>query len=165
MGSLGYEKSSLTALAQQLHLSPTLQINELVAQKRAKGHKVVHLGFGEATFPLQKDVLDRHRSASQQTSYLPVAGWLELREVSDDPIIAYQVAVELLTWNFIVHREVSNAQLGDNDTYRSGGGRARLETTPVRTVRCTSRGCAIAETVMGQLRAPSEARWQAIVLG
>lgn len=81
MGSMGQSKTALTAVARQLHLSPTLQINELVREKQSQGHRVVHLGFGEATFPLQKVVLERHRSASNQTSYLPVAGLTKLRKV------------------------------------------------------------------------------------
>lgn len=72
----------LTPLAQQLCLSPTLQINELVQKKQIEGHRIVHLGFGEATFPIQKDVLQAHRAASQQASYLPVAGLMMLREVA-----------------------------------------------------------------------------------
>jgi aspartate aminotransferase len=75
------ESSVLTALAKQMRLSATLEINELVHQRAAKGHKVVHLGFGESTFPIQKDVATAHRDASDITSYLPVAGLVDLREV------------------------------------------------------------------------------------
>lgn len=71
----------ITASAAKLHLSPTLQINEHVHRVRASGKKVIHLGFGEATFPIQEEVLKAHRDASNSTSYLPVAGLLELREV------------------------------------------------------------------------------------
>lgn len=71
----------LTALAKQMRLSATLEINELVHQRTAKGYKVVHLGFGEATFPVQKNVAAAHREASDITSYLPVAGLVDLREV------------------------------------------------------------------------------------
>ncbi|KAJ6172191.1 plp-dependent transferase [Penicillium chermesinum] len=76
----------ITASAAKLHLSPTLQINEHVHRVRASGKKVVHLGFGEATFPIQVAVLKAHRDASNSTSYMPVAGILELRE----RIAAYQ---------------------------------------------------------------------------
>jgi hypothetical protein len=74
--------SLVTSVANKLHLSPTLQINELVQQTRASGKKVVHLGFGEATFPIEKGVLEEHRNASAMTSYLPVAGLQALREAS-----------------------------------------------------------------------------------
>ncbi|KAJ4254510.1 hypothetical protein NW762_010109 [Fusarium torreyae] len=70
----------LTPVAQGLRLSATLEINELVQDRLNAGNSVVHLGFGEATFPMQKDVLQAHRDASSDTSYLPVAGLLKLRE-------------------------------------------------------------------------------------
>jgi hypothetical protein len=75
-------KSPLTELARSLSLSPTLQINELVQERLKHGGTIVHLGFGEATFPLQKDVLAAHREASNVTNYLPVAGLMKLREVT-----------------------------------------------------------------------------------
>jgi hypothetical protein len=75
----------VTSVASKLHLSPTLEINELVQQTRASGKKVVHLGFGEATFPIEKGVLEEHRNASAMTSYLPVAGLQALREVKFHP--------------------------------------------------------------------------------
>ncbi|KAM0460200.1 hypothetical protein ACHAPV_004989 [Trichoderma viride] len=80
MESTEIESGVLTALAKQMRLSATLEINELVHQRAAKGYKVVHLGFGEATFPIQKDVGAAHREASNITSYLPVAGLVDLRE-------------------------------------------------------------------------------------
>ncbi|KAJ8117395.1 hypothetical protein OPT61_g1386 [Boeremia exigua] len=70
----------LTPLARGLRVSATLEINELVQQRLNAGKSVVHLGFGEATFPIQKDVLQAHRDASSDTSYLPVAGLPKLRE-------------------------------------------------------------------------------------
>lgn len=81
MDSKEIKSGVLTTLAKQMRLSATLEINELVHQQTAKGFKVVHLGFGEATFPIQKDVAAAHREASNITSYLPVAGLAELREV------------------------------------------------------------------------------------
>lgn len=82
MASMQQIPSFLTEAASQLRVSPTLEINELVNQRLAKGKPIVHLGFGEATFPVQKDVLATHRTASESTSYLPVAGLRKLREVS-----------------------------------------------------------------------------------
>ena len=72
----------LSPSARGLQLSATLEINELVRQKLDSGDAVVHLGFGEATFPMQKDVLRAHQEASSDTSYLPVAGLPILRKVS-----------------------------------------------------------------------------------
>ncbi|KKP06934.1 kynurenine-oxoglutarate transaminase [Trichoderma harzianum] len=80
MGSYNADPGVLTALASQLRLSATLEINELVHRQAAKGQKVVHLGFGEATFPIQQSVVAAHRQASDITSYLPVAGLMKLRE-------------------------------------------------------------------------------------
>lgn len=67
--------------ASHLQLSPTLAINEAVESVRARGKKVIHLGFGEATFPIQEDVLKVHEDYSRSTSYMPVAGLMSLRQV------------------------------------------------------------------------------------
>ena len=83
----------LTPLAQQLQLSPTLHINELVHRQQSKGRRIVHLGFGESTFPIQRDVLQAYRDASRTTSYLPVAGLPKLREVSSCRRIPQNLAV------------------------------------------------------------------------
>ncbi|KAJ5988358.1 pyridoxal phosphate-dependent transferase [Penicillium waksmanii] len=56
-----------------------LEINELVSKARGEGKHVVHLGFGEATFPIQRKVLQAHKEASTETSYMPVAGLETLR--------------------------------------------------------------------------------------
>ncbi|KAI7082020.1 hypothetical protein KC356_g8712 [Hortaea werneckii] len=69
-----------TSKATELRLSPTLEINELVQNRLEQGKEVVHLGFGEATFPVHEDVLKAHAIASRNTSYLPVAGLKKLRE-------------------------------------------------------------------------------------
>ena len=83
MGSIAVDTNKLlTEQAQGLKLSATLEINELVKKRAENGKRTVHLGFGEATFPLQKNVLEAHRQASCETSYLPVAGLMKLREVS-----------------------------------------------------------------------------------
>ena len=84
MTSVDNDTSILTPLARQLRLSATLEINELVQKQREKGHKIVHLGFGEATFPIPMDVATAHTEAAFTTSYLPVAGLMKLREVSID---------------------------------------------------------------------------------
>ncbi|GAB7328574.1 hypothetical protein MBLNU13_g00524t1 [Cladosporium sp. NU13] len=70
----------LTTQSRELRLSATLEINERVQSRLAKGKDVVHLGFGEATFPIHESVLEAHSKASRNTSYMPVAGLMKLRE-------------------------------------------------------------------------------------
>jgi len=82
MCSISPNRSLLADSASRMRLSPTLEINELVLAARAKGKKVVHLGFGEATFPIQLDVLAAHEEACRATSYMPVAGHMALRKVN-----------------------------------------------------------------------------------
>lgn len=78
--SLHDNQPVLTPLARQTRLSATLEINELVQKRLNQGREVVHLGFGEATFPIPPRVAAAHRDASLNTSYLPVAGLQSLRE-------------------------------------------------------------------------------------
>lgn len=92
MASSSTSKPLLTTAASQLRLSATLEINELVLERRVQGQEIVHLGFGEATFPIHRSVAAAHRDASDLTSYLPVAGLKKLREVSHLPL---SLAVEL----------------------------------------------------------------------
>ena len=99
----------LTPTAKGLRLSATLEINELVRQRLDVGKQVVHLGFGEATFPMQKDVLQAHREASSDTSYLPVAGLPALREVNHSKP-SRLVYVE--TYGSLVHCTIPNAPSG-----------------------------------------------------
>lgn len=100
MGSLSGTLSGgdiLTAQAQELRLSATLEINELVKEQSDNGKRVVHLGFGEATFPIARGVRDAHQSSSN-TSYLPVAGLKMLREVS------LTVHHEIYMYDFVTKR-------------------------------------------------------------
>lgn len=71
----------LAPQARELRLSATLEINELVRKRLESDKQVVHLGFGEATFPIPESVLLAHQEATDNTSYLPVAGLWKLREV------------------------------------------------------------------------------------
>lgn len=91
----------ITPAAARLHLSPTLAINELVLRTRATGKTVIHLGFGEATFPIPKDVLKAHVDASSSTSYLPVAGLQVLRKV-----FCIDLYIFLTTNTFSVNRSI-----------------------------------------------------------
>jgi aspartate aminotransferase len=99
----------ITASAGSLHLSPTLEINELVHHVRSQGKKVVHLGFGEATFPIQEDVLAKHQEESQSTSYMPVAGLPALREVRP-PFLTQRSSII----NTMVIRLLQSTILGDS---------------------------------------------------
>lgn len=81
MSSQG-DQPILTPLARQTRVSTTLEINELAQQRLEQGHKVMHLGFGEATSPIYLSVAAAHRNALPRTSYLPVAGLQSLREAS-----------------------------------------------------------------------------------
>jgi aspartate aminotransferase len=60
-------------------LSPTLAINERVADLRAAGEDVLHLGFGEAGLPVHPLLADALRAGVSRNSYEPVAGRAVLR--------------------------------------------------------------------------------------
>ena len=66
--------------AQNLESSATLAMNEAVALRRSQGRETIHLGFGEATFPLHPLLQDALTRAAQHTSYAPVAGLPALRQ-------------------------------------------------------------------------------------
>ena len=76
-------------------VSPTLAINERVKAMRAEGRTVLHMGFGEAPFPVHprlRDALARHAG---ERSYLPVAGLPALREA----VSAHQRRLTGLDWS------------------------------------------------------------------
>lgn len=60
--------------------SPTLAINETIAARRAAGHTIVHLGFGEASFPLHPILRAALAEYATKTSYAPVLGIPALRQ-------------------------------------------------------------------------------------
>lgn len=70
----------LTPLAQTLPTSATLAMNEAVARRKASGSKTVHLGFGEAAFPLHPLLKTAFAEAATRTSYAPVLGIPALRQ-------------------------------------------------------------------------------------
>ena len=70
----------LAAAAQKLASSPTLAINEAIAERRAAGREVIHLGFGEATFPLHPLLEAALGEAANHTGYAPVLGLPALRQ-------------------------------------------------------------------------------------
>ncbi len=59
--------------------SPTLDINEAIAARRAAGRDVLHLGFGEASFPLPLKLRTALADSTTRTSYEPVVGIPTLR--------------------------------------------------------------------------------------
>ena len=70
----------LAAMTQQFAPSATLAMNEAVAQRRAAGRSTIHLGFGEATFPLHPLLQSALADAANHTGYAPVAGIPALRQ-------------------------------------------------------------------------------------
>ena len=65
--------------AQTLATSATLSMNEAVAKRRATGKETIHLGFGEASFPLHPLLAIALAEAAKRTGYAPVLGVPELR--------------------------------------------------------------------------------------
>ncbi len=61
-------------------ISSTLAINQLVLKLRSNGGRVLHMGFGEAPFPVHPRLAEALRRHSAQKSYLAVAGLPALRD-------------------------------------------------------------------------------------
>lgn len=74
----------LAAGSKKLTTSATLAINEAVAAKRAAGQQIIHLGFGEAPFPLHPLLYGALNEAATHTSYAPVQGIAPLRQAIAD---------------------------------------------------------------------------------
>lgn len=70
----------LHPLRSEMASSPTLAMNEAVARRQAEGRATIHLGFGEATFPLHPKLRRALEQAIERTSYAPVAGLQSLRQ-------------------------------------------------------------------------------------
>lgn len=71
---------ALTSSLLDMASSPTLAINEAVAARRAAGRTTIHLGFGEASFPLHPLLNEALGRAAKHTAYAPVAGLPSLRK-------------------------------------------------------------------------------------
>lgn len=54
--------------------SATLEINETVQARRARGDSVLHLGFGEAGLPVLPEIAEALRRSADLNSYGPVTG-------------------------------------------------------------------------------------------
>ncbi|MCK5374001.1 MAG: aminotransferase class I/II-fold pyridoxal phosphate-dependent enzyme [Alphaproteobacteria bacterium] len=71
---------TLNCTSQKLKLSPTLAANEAVSRLREQGQTILHMGFGQAPFPVPvrlKEALIKHASNNK---YLPSIGLSELCE-------------------------------------------------------------------------------------
>src|SRR5579863_2579004 len=74
----------LTETSKSTATSPTLAINEAVAKRRAEGQDIIHLGFGEASFPLHPLLQTALIEAAKHTGYAPVLGIPKLRKAIAD---------------------------------------------------------------------------------
>ncbi len=74
----------LSILAQNLPISETLAINELIAKKNLKRNGLLHMGFGEALMPLHPLLKRALADSATATKYAPVRGLLELRQTISD---------------------------------------------------------------------------------
>jgi aspartate aminotransferase len=74
----------LVSGAQNLATSATLSMNEAVAKRRAAGRETIHLGFGEASFPLHPLFATALAEAAKYTAYAPVLGIPKLRHTIAD---------------------------------------------------------------------------------
>src|SRR5215831_11794635 len=81
--------------AQALSTSATLSMNEAVAKRRAAGRETIHLGFGEASFPLHPLLRTALAQAAKHTGYAPVLGMPVLRQT----IAAYLARKRGLTFS------------------------------------------------------------------
>ena len=70
----------LVSEAKSLATSATLSVNEAVAKRRAAGRETIHLGFGEASFPLHPLLATALAEAAKSTTYAPVLGIPKLRK-------------------------------------------------------------------------------------
>ncbi len=70
----------LVSAAHTLPTSATLAMNEAVAKRRAAGRETIHLGFGEAAFPLHPLLKTALAEAATHTGYAPVLGIPALRQ-------------------------------------------------------------------------------------
>lgn len=87
-GPLGLNTSAADA-----PVSATLRMNEAVAARRAAGQRTIHLGFGEASFPLPMVLREELARAATRTEYAPVLGIPSLRAA----IAAYLARTRSLT--------------------------------------------------------------------
>jgi aspartate aminotransferase len=61
-------------------VSPNLALNQVVAQRRAAGESIIHLGFGEARLPVFPPLLERLIAGAGRNAYGPVEGDESVRQ-------------------------------------------------------------------------------------
>ncbi|MCB9963600.1 MAG: aminotransferase class I/II-fold pyridoxal phosphate-dependent enzyme [Rhodospirillales bacterium] len=66
--------------ATEFELSPTLHTNELVGKMRSEGKQVLHMGFGQSSFPPPERVVKALQDHAAHNEYLPTAGLPALRQ-------------------------------------------------------------------------------------
>ena len=71
---------SLSRKVKELVHSPTLEVNNQVAERRAKGEPVLHMGFGESPFPVPERLQKSLATAAHRKDYTAAAGVPEVRE-------------------------------------------------------------------------------------
>ncbi len=75
----------LNHFSQNFELSPTLAANETVNRLRAEGRTIIHMGFGQAPFPVHERLTEKLAEHAGNNKYLPAVGISELR----DAILSY----------------------------------------------------------------------------
>jgi aspartate aminotransferase len=70
-----------------LAFSPTLRVNEEVAELRRGGHTVYHMGFGESPFPVHPTIRAAISDYAGKNQYMPAAGMSELRQAARSYIL------------------------------------------------------------------------------
>lgn len=64
----------LSAMTSRGRMSPNLALDQLVAQRRASGQPVIHLGFGESGLPVFPGLAAQLAAGARRNAYGPVAG-------------------------------------------------------------------------------------------
>ena len=70
----------LNHFSNDFELSPTLAANETVGHLRKEGKTIIHMGFGQAPFPVHERFKKALAKNAGNNSYLPALGIGELRE-------------------------------------------------------------------------------------
>jgi len=70
----------LNKFSNEFELSPTLAANETVLRLRDKGKPIIHMGFGQAPFPVPERIKKALCDNAYNNKYLPALGLEELRD-------------------------------------------------------------------------------------
>ena len=60
--------------------SSTLKINQTALERRAKGEKIYHFGFGQSPFPIVPQIVEGLKENAHRKEYLPTKGLPALRQ-------------------------------------------------------------------------------------